>query len=109
MTVIFQESIWELHVKISIILILCYIYESVESDLTNVGCDNSILLRVPIHVILALNDSELQSTIHSHSEFVQPHLCHWRDSLLLLDQSLAEGCTQFSCYNFHFQAMENTL
>lgn len=76
MTVIFQESIWELHVKISISLILCYVYESVESDLTNVGCDNSILICVPIHVMLALNDSKLQSIIHSRSEFVQPHLCH---------------------------------
>lgn len=109
MTVIFQESIWELHVKISISLTLCYVYESVESDLTNVGCDNSILICVPIHVILALNDSELQSTIHSHSEFVQPRLCHWHDSLLLLDQNLAEGCTQFSCNKFHFQAMVNTF
>lgn len=73
------------------------------------GCDNSILICLPIHVILALNDSKSQSTIHSRSEFVQPHLCHWHDSLLLLDQSLAEGCTQFSCNKFHFQAMENTL
>lgn len=73
------------------------------------GCDNSILICLPIHVILALNDSKLQSTIHSHSEFVQPHLCHWHDSLLLLDQSLAEGCTQISCNKFHFQAMEKTF
>lgn len=108
MTVIFQEGIWELHVKISISLILCYVYESVESDLTNVGCDNSILICVPIHVILALNDSKLQSTIHSHSEFVQPHLCHQHDSLLL-DRSLAEGCTQFACNKSHFQATQNTF
>lgn len=109
MTVIFQESIWELHVKISISLILCRVYESVESDLTNVGCDNSILICKPIHVILALNDSKLQSTIHSRSEFVQPHLCHWHDSLLLLGQSLVGGCTKFSCNKFHFKAMGNTF
>lgn len=109
MTIIFQGSNWERHIKISLSIILCQIYESVESDLTHVGCDKSILIGVPIHMILALNHTKLQNTIHSHSKFVQPHLCHWHDLLLLLYQNLAEGCTCFSYNKFHFQATEYTF
>lgn len=80
-----------------------------ESDLTYVGCENSILICVPIPVMLALNHTKLQSRIHSRSEFIHPHLYHWHDSLHLLDQRLAEEGTCFSHNKFHIKATENNF
>lgn len=58
MAIILRVSGWELHANTSISIILCHVYESVEPDLTDVGCDESILIRVPIHMVLALNHAK---------------------------------------------------